>query len=177
MSAATVLEGVLGGLLLFLLPGVAVAKALFPERRARGPGGVRWMVELAGLGVVLSVVFTVLVGYLLLSLVPGGFSASWANPELEVGLGAILLVAFALGVLRGAYRREPPPASGGTTAQEPEDAWELGRRLDRLQRERLGLERQIAAAPSGSVDLRERLEGVLAEERSLREAREAEYDL
>ncbi len=178
MGPLAVVQAVAGGLLLFFLPGFTIAKALFPERRVRGPQAVGWALELVAIAFVLSVVLTVVVGYLLLVGAPGGFSATWGNPLLETGLAAIALVAFVAGWLQGAYAREPRrPAR--PVAQE-EGPWELDERLDRLQRERRRLERELRRAGTGeaaATGLRERIAGIVDEERTLRRRREAEYDL
>jgi hypothetical protein len=181
MEPLAVGEAVGGGALLFFLPGFVVAKALFPERRVRGPEGLTWAVELAALALVLSVVLTVTVGYVLLVGAPGGFSATWGDPVLEAALVAIAVVALVAGWLQGAYARVPPvrrtvpvePGGGG--------AWELSERLDRLQREQLTIERQLRRTPAGeqatAVELRARLGHLREEAEGLRAAREAEYDL
>jgi peptidyl-tRNA hydrolase, PTH2 family len=101
MEPLTVGEAVAGGALLFFVPGFAVAKAVFPERRHTDPDGLLWLVELAALGFVLSVVLTVVVGYLLLVGSPGGFRADWSDPLLEACLAALALVAFVVGLFEG----------------------------------------------------------------------------
>lgn len=174
-------EAVVGALLLFFVPGYTIAKAVFPERRAAGPHGVGWAIELVALALVLSVVLTVTVGYLLLVGAAGGFSASWGDPLLEAVLAAIALVAFVVGWLEGAYARTPPPARVPPEEPGGVGAWELSDRLDRLQRERLGLERELRRTASTDLDagarLRLRLDRVTEEEQALRRRREAEYDL
>jgi hypothetical protein len=180
MDLLSAAEAVAGGALLFVVPGFTVAKAVFPERRVAGPDGVRWAIELAALALVLSVALTVTVGYVLLQDSNGGFSASWTEPLLEEGLAGIAMVAFVAGWLEGAYARTPParrtvpPDAGGT------DAWELSEELDRLQRERQGLERELRRTADGdagaSASLRDRLARVVAQERELRQHREAEYE-
>jgi len=180
MDPLLVPEAIAGGALLFFVPGFAVAKAVFPERRVRGEGGVRWAIELVALALVLSVVLTVVVGYLLLVGAPGGFSASWTNPLLETALAAIALVALFAGWLQGAYARLPPQAAA---AAEPgtEGVWELRVELDRLQRERLSLDRELRATPEPQGAIRARLtarrEEVVRAEETLRRGRDAEYDL
>jgi len=181
MEALSVVEAVAGGCLLFFVPGYTVAKAVFPERRLSGPEGVGWAIELVALALVLSVVLTVAVGYLLLADAPGGFSASWSDPLLESVLGAIALLAGVAGWLEGAYARVPParmarqPEPGGT------GAWELSVELDRLQRERLGLERELRRTAASEVEaragLRTRIDQVVDAEQVLRRRREAEYEL
>jgi uncharacterized membrane protein len=181
MALLALAEAVLGGVLLFFLPGFAVAKALFPERRCRGPNGVRWLVELLTLGLVVSVVLTVGVGYVLLAAAPGGFSASWSDPLLEAILAAIALIAFVVGGLEGAYARTPPaPIASGEGPGEA-GAWELTEQLDRLLRQRRGLEQELARTPSSEeaarAGLRARLAVLGEEETALRRTREADYEL
>lgn len=180
MGPLTVGEAVAGGLLIFVVPGFAVAKALFPERRVRGAGGVRWAVELATLALVLSVVLTVLVGYLLLSTAPGGFSASWSDPVLEAALAAIALVAFVAGLVQGAYARPAPRAPALRDDAGEEGAWELSERLGALQRARAALTREQgrrgATDPEAAAELKSRRAAIDAEERQLQQQREAEYE-
>jgi len=181
MDPVALVQAVAGGVLLFFLPGYAVARAVFPERRVRGPTAVGWVLELVALAFVLSVVLTVVVGYVLLAGTSGGFSASWSDPRLEVGLAAITLVAFVAGWLEGAYARTPPP--GHRIGADPGTArpWELSDRLDRLQRERIGLERRLRATPASDADRIAELtadrDHVVAEEERLRQRREADYEL
>jgi hypothetical protein len=164
MGVPAPLGWAVGLLLFFFVPGLALARAVFPERRFRGPDGLRGAVELAVLSLVLSVVLTVLVGYALLSVAPGGFSAAWDSPVLEGTLAVVAAGAFVVGLVEGAYarvpRRAPPPRGPGM-----EGAWALSERLDRLraQRRAPGVDPATAAA----LD---------AEERALAERREAEYD-
>jgi len=180
MAVTTVVEAVVGGLLLFFVPGFAVAKALFPERRRTGPHGVRWLLELVTLGFVLSVVLTVVVGSVLLA-APGGFAASWSDPLLEAILAAIAAVAFAAGLLEGAYAATPPTRRVAVDGPGETGAWELTQQLDRLQLERLGLERELARTPSADREARASLGARLAtvgeQEAALRRRREADYDL
>lgn len=181
MDPLGLVQAVAGGALVFFVPGYAVAKAVFPERRLVGPTAVAWALELVALAFVLSVVLTVTVGYVLLAGTPGGFSASWTDPRLEGGLAAIALVAFVAGWQEGAYARVPPARR--RTIEEPGTggAWELSDRLDRLQRERLGLDRQLRATPSTDAGRIAQLtadrDRVVAEEEELRRRREEEYEL
>jgi len=180
MDPLAVVEAVAGGALLFLVPGFAVGKALFPERRVRGPDGVRWALELVALSLVLSVGLTVVVGYVLLAGAPGGFSATWGDPLLEAVLAAIALAAAVAGALEGAYARSPPRAR---VEPEPgtEGVWELSVELDRLQRERLAVERELRGTPPSDGEARARLtarrEEVARDEEALRRRREADYDV
>ena len=172
MSLAELPEAVAGGALLFALPGLAVARAVFPEWRFRGPDGLRRVLETVTLGFVLSVALTVLVGGALLGIAPGGFAASWGDPLLEAALAAIALVAFVVGLFEGAYARVPPVTP--TPAPDPggEGAWPLSRALERLNREEARLARRGA---EGSADDRRRLEEIRSERARLEAGREAEY--
>lgn len=181
MGPLEVGEALVGGALLFFVPGFTVAKAVFPGRRVRGPDGIRWAIELAALGLVLSVVLTVTVGYVLLVGAPGGFSADWADPLLESALAAVALVAFVVGWLEGAYARTAPARAPPSVEPGTADVWALSAELDGLERQRVALERELARAPAEDTDARARLAARLDEvvrgERSLRERREAEYEL
>jgi hypothetical protein len=169
-------EAIAGGALLFFLPGFAVAKAVFPERRVAGPGGVRWAVELVTLSFVLSVVFTVAVGYFLLVGSPSGFAAGWTDPLLEEALAALAIGAAVVGLLTGAYAKVPPPARGPPPEPGGSGAWELSRELDRLRRERREVERERRHEPSRATELDRRLDRIRDEETALRARREAEYE-
>lgn len=171
MSLADAVEAVVGGALVFAVPGLAIARAVFPEWRFRGPGGARRALETATLGFVLSVALTVLVGGALLGLAPGGFAASWGDPLLETILAAIALLAFVVGWAEGAYARTPPSRAGPLPEPGGEGAWPLSRALERLNREEARLRRQGA----GDVDRARRLDEIRAERARLEAAREAEY--
>ena len=178
MSILGGLEAIAGGLLVFLVPGFFLTRALFPEWRFRGSAAARRLLETLTLSFVLSVTLTVLVGYLLLTLAPGGFQAYWSDPVLEAVLAGVALAAAAAGLLRGAYAREPPapwpspePDPGGS------GAWELTRELDRLNREERRLRHALRVSPTGADGhaLRQQLEQVRSEAEALRRHREAEY--
>ncbi|MCI4319545.1 MAG: DUF1616 domain-containing protein [Thermoplasmata archaeon] len=168
---------VLGGLLVFALPGYAVTKAVFPEWRLRGPNALLTAVELATLSFVLSVVLSVLVGFVLLNTAPAGFQANWTDPRLEAALGAITALGLTGAVARGGFARVAPSAPLLEEDQGATGGWEAVRRLDRLVREERGLRRSLVAAPPGSEEereLRSRIERVRAEAASVRTSREAE---
>ncbi len=172
MDPTSVAEAVAGGALLFALPGFTVARATFPEWQFTGPDGARHALETATLAFVLSVGLTIVVGSILLGAAPGGFAAGWSDPLLEACLAAVTVIAFGIGAVRGAYRREPP------TARRPiepgsEGAWELGRQLDRLERERRAL--IAGGAASGAETASVRLREVEARIEALEQQREAEY--
>ena len=178
MDPVVALEDAAGFLLVFFLPGYAVTKALFPEWRIRGPE--RWLrlLEIVSLGFVLSVVLTILAGYLLLVGSPSGFAAYWNAPTLEVVLLAVAIVALATAVARGAFARVPPTPRGPPAVDANEEAaWATTRELDRLAREEKALVRSLKQ-PSleGSEEsrLRARLEAVRARSEELLRAREAD---
>ncbi len=162
-----------GAALFFFLPGFALVRAVFPEKRFRGAAGLRGAVELAVLSFVLSVVLTVLVGYLLLSVAPGSFSATWTTPTLEVALAALAVVGFGVGAVRGAYSATPPLSRTPSALPGDEGAWELSQKLDRLAAERRAA-RRGPADTSGATSAR--LARLDDEEGALARAREAEYD-
>jgi hypothetical protein len=168
---------ILGGLLVFVLPGYAVSKAVFPEWRVRGPNGLLTAVELATLSLVLSVVLTVLVGFLLLNASSAGFQATWSDPRLEAALAGVTGVGLAVAVGRGGFAREPPPAPKLEEDRGAEGGWAAMRRLDQLVREERGLRRSLVVAPPGSQeerDLRTQIDRVHTEADSVRAQREAE---
>ena len=178
MSLPNPVEVVAGLLLVFFLPGYAVSKALFPEWRIRGSGALRRLIELVTLSFVLSVVLTVVVGYFELTWVPGGFQASWTDPVLEVSLAGIAVVAFVLGLARGAYRTEPPVVPSHPPPGGEEGAFELTRRLDLLGREGRRIRHALRAsqpAPSERARLESRLHGVESERAELERQRESDY--
>ncbi len=174
-----VLSVAVGALLVFFLPGFVVTRALWPERRLlRGAGAARALLETITLSLVLSVVLTVLVGYLLLEISPGGFQAFWRDPVLEAVLAGIALVAFGAGLVQGAYFRSPLTGGPVVAGDGEEGAWELGRRLERLRQRERQLERALARAPAsseGSVRLQGELEEVRAEAETVRRRREDQY--
>ena len=168
-----------GLLLLFFVPGYTVVKAMFPEWRVRGPDALRRGLEIGTLAFVLSVVLTVLVGYVLLAGTPGGFQAAWSQPVLEAALAAIAAVAFVAGWVRGAYGRTPPVGHAPATTDEGEEgAWEISRELDRLQREERRVLHRMRTAPADGA-ARDRAEQELRQIREkvgeIQRMREAEY--
>ncbi len=173
MSPIEPLAILVGAALFFFLPGFALVRAVFPERRFRGAAGLRGALELTVLSFVLSVVLTVLVGYLLVSAVPGAFSATWDTPTLEVALAALAVVGFGVGAVRGAYSATPPAARAPAALPGDEGAWELSQKLDRLAAERRAARGGPASTTEASTATLARLED---EEGALARAREAEYD-
>ncbi len=172
------LEAVAGGLLLFFLPGFAFTRAVFPDWRLRGPGAARRALVTGTLSFVLSLVLTLLVGYALLTVRPGGFVASWCDPVLELALLVVAGVAGAVGWWEGAYAKVPPPPRRLEEDSGNEGAWELSRARDRLGREERSLAHRLRVGPhpEAASDLKARLEEVREERERLQREREAEYD-
>jgi hypothetical protein len=178
MNPLVLPEAVLGGALLFFVPGFTVTRAVFPRLRLRGPDGLKGALETVALSFTLSVVLTVLVGFALLRFAPGGFAASWSDPLLEACLGAVAIVALVVGLLEGSYAASPPPAA--PTDPGSAGVWELTRELDRLAREERRIARELAGARTDAADrgeLERRLAEVRSEVRAIQARREAEYDL
>jgi hypothetical protein len=176
-TALAPLETAVGFLLLFFLPGYTLTRAVFPEWRLVPPDRLRRLLEVVTLSFVLSVVLTVLLGELLLNLAPSGFRAAWSDPELEVALAIVAGLAFAAGLLRGAYGREVRRAPG-TPAPSEEGAWELTVELDRLGAEARRLSRRIRELPPESeaaAAARRRLGEVDRQREELGRRREEQY--
>lgn len=170
------LEAVAGFLLLFVVPGYAVTRAVFPEWRMRGPAALATVVQIATLSFVTSIVLTILVGFVLLQ-GPTGFQAGWSDPWLEGILGAVALVAGVVGLLRGAYRREPPAAPKPEPSPGEAGGWELIRELERTERERRRVAHELRKAPPGSREageLQERRRALEIKSAELRRARESD---
>lgn len=178
MSGVGVAEAIVGVLLIFFVPGYVVTRALFPEWRVRGPGGWRRLVEIGTLSFVLSVVLTVLVGYVLLVSAPGGFQAYWSDPVLEIALAAIAGLAAVAAWARGAFRREPPAAPQPPMPASDEGAWEVTQELDRLEWEARRLRHQLRVGVADAEErakLEARLDEIQAERREVAHRRELEY--
>lgn len=178
MTSPDAFEIVAGFLLIFFVPGYALTKALFPEWRIRGAAALRRVTEVVTLSFVLSIVLTVLVGYFELTFAPGGFGAYWTDPVLEVSLFAVALVAFVLGLARGAYRTVPPVRAPSPLPKGEEGAFELTRQLDRVGREERRIRHALRVAPPAAAErdrLRSRLEELEREGAELERRREAEY--
>ena len=176
MTLLAVAEGIVGGLLLFFVPGYALTKALFPEWRVRGRDGGRRLLEIVTLSFVVSLGLTVLVGFGILNLAPGGFAAVWSDPLLEAVLAAVTVVASVVAFNRGAFARTPP--EGPALAASEEGAWDLSRELERLARDERRLQHAIRVSsgpPSETARLTAELEAVRAERDTLRRRREEEY--
>jgi hypothetical protein len=176
--ATPLAEALVGFLLVFVLPGFTIAKALFPEKRVRAAEGLLWAVELATLTVFLSVVLTILVGFALLNVTPGGFAASWTNPVLEVGLASIAAVGLVVGVLRGAYRTTPPEAPALEPSPGADDGWGLLRRLELAHRDERRLRHTLRRKGLTTAEedrVHGELDRVTSEIQRLRQEREGQY--
>jgi hypothetical protein len=177
MTVLSGLEAVVGGLLVFFVPGFFVTRALFPEWELQGRGALTRFVETLTLSFVLSLTLTVLVGYVLLTAAPGGFQVYWSDPVLEAALAGVAVVAFGAGVARGAFRRGTPVRSPDESDPGGPGAWELTRELDRLGREERRLQRALQSTRGSAEEreIREHLQRVRLETEELRRRREAEY--
>ncbi|HKN06835.1 MAG TPA: DUF1616 domain-containing protein [Thermoplasmata archaeon] len=178
MTAVNIAESLAGGLLLFFVPGYAVTKALFPEWRVLGPDGARRLLEVVTLSFVTSIGLTVVVGFGILSLAPGGFAAAWSDPVLEAALAAVTVLGFAAAFARGAFARAPPTAPPAPTAPGEEGAWEVSRELERLGRDERRLEHALRVShenPTETARLTAELESLRAEREAIRRQREEEY--
>lgn len=177
MTVLSAFEAVVGGLLVFFVPGFFVTRALFPEWEFHGRGALTRLVETVTLSFVLSVVLAVLVGYILLTAAPGGFQAFWSDPVLEAALAGVAVVAFGAGVVRHGFGRGTPARARVEPDPGGSGAWELSRELDRLAREERRLKRALATTRGSEEEreVRERLEKVRTETEELRRRREAEY--
>ncbi len=175
--SANAAELVAGLLLLFFVPGYTLTKATFPEWRVRGPVATLRLIEIFTLSFVLSIVLTVLVGYVLLSVGPYGFQAFWSDPLLETVLAVLAGIAFVAGWLRGAYGTTPPSPTP-VDAGEEAPPWPLVQELDELRREERRVRHGLRQVPAGSpeaVQLREELDRIQAEATRLKAGREEEY--
>jgi hypothetical protein len=170
----------LGGLLLiFLLPGFGVTRALFPERRVFRPLSWKNLLEELTSSIVLSVAITILVGFAWLG-TSVGFQSNWSDPLVEITLLGITVLAMAVAALRGAFSREPPMAPSLEPQGGHSDPMVVIRRLDQLRREERSLQHRIRVAGSNAPEsgpLVQELERVRSEVARLRVEREEEYAL
>lgn len=178
MTAIALLQTSAGLLLLFFVPGYTTTRAIFPEWRIRGAEAWRRGVETVTLSFVLSIGWTVVVGYLLLTAAPGGFQAPWTNPGLEEALLLVSLVALVAGWRVGAYATTPPTSPGERPDPGEEGAWELTRELDRMAREERRLEhalRRVGTNGTEAAGLQDRLAALREESSRIRQDRERQY--
>ncbi|MDE1820267.1 MAG: DUF1616 domain-containing protein [Euryarchaeota archaeon] len=156
----------LGALALFFFaPGYLMMKALWPEKRWKGPRGTMDALELLTGGFVASLSIFLVVGFVLGN--TGTFAAAPSDPVLEGVLATFALGFLALGWIRGAYRAEPPPAPSFVEPPLPgeEDVEPLLERFQALSRREREARRELRTAQrsgraSGDV---ERLKAELQE--------------
>ena len=138
---------VFGLLLIFVLPGVALIKWMFPR-----PGELDQEyngIYILALGMTTSVCLTILVGFILGSIEPSGDTGYFDAPYIIGSLVTITVAFFILGWWRGAYpwlglihpslARFPMPAEAPRTTKRHDDLVarieELTKEHDRLKRE------------------------------------------
>jgi hypothetical protein len=178
MDVVDGLLGVLGLLLVFVLPGYTVTRATFPEWRVRGPAAGLVAVQLAALTLVTSVALTVLLGFALLVLPGDGFQSTWSDPVLEGALAGVAVLALAVGFVRGAYARAPPTAPAPEPAPGADDGWPLLERMQAIDRERRRIRHALRTHSSdweAAPRQREVLEQLDRDAERIRREREAEY--
>jgi len=171
------LEASAGLLLVLFLPGFALTRALFPERRVFRPLSLRTAVEQLASSVVLSVVLAIVVPFAWLGSA-SGVEADWTDPLIEVSLSAVAVAGLAVAVVRGSFSRTVPAAPPEERVPGEDDPMGLLRRLEANAREERRIRHRIRVAPSGSPEgqrLKDDLDRVRAEGESLRREREAEY--
>ena len=175
MAVAPV-EALLGVLLVFVLPGFALSRALFPEWRFRGPAGLLRAVETGAMSLVLSAAVTILGGFVLLN-TPAGFSATWSDPTLEGVLAGITVLGLAVAAYRGAFARVAPTARPLEPLSGEEGGAEALARAEELAREERRLRHALRVAPddASAARLKDDLGRVRAEVQRLGTAREEEY--
>ena len=170
-------EAVAGGLLIFLLPGFFLSRALFPEWRLTGiDAGARW-VETVAFSLVVSVAITILLGSALLNLPGAGFQAAWSDPTLEVGLSAVTVIAAVAAFARGGFARIAPAAPSPEPSAGEDGSWDLLRRSEELARQERRLRHALKASqdPGEVRRITAELDGVAAEAEALRTERGKEY--
>lgn len=168
-------EAVAGGALLFFLPGFTSTKALFPEWHLLKSGWIR-AVELLTLSLVVSVAYTILVGFVLGNLPGSLFQAGWSDPLLEAILGGFAAVAFVIGLLRGSYSLLPLAKEPGSDVSEKPGTWETVTSLEWLRSRRRTIEVAMRSADAPrKQELTRELEQIQRTEEELRAQREAEF--
>lgn len=166
-----------GLMLIFFLPGFAVTRALFPERRVFRPPSGKVLVEQLTSSVILSVAITILAGYVWLG-TSVGFQVTWAQPRVEESLAAISGVGLAVAAARGSFARRTPQGPDLPPEAGHSDPMALIRQLDELARRRRSLQHQRRIAGGDSPDsasIDEAIRRIDDEDRALRAQREEEY--
>lgn len=143
MSAENVPFALAALALFFFVPGYLLMKALWPEKRWKGPEATIVALEMVTGGFLASLGLFLLVGFGLGN--AGDFEAGASDPLVEGILAAFALVFFLAGWFQGAYRKEPPPAPSFVEPPGPGEE-DLGPLLDQFQtwsREERDLRREI----------------------------------
>ncbi len=156
--------------LFFFLPGFVWVRALWPEKRFKGPQALENAVEGLTASFLVSLAFTILIGFGLGN-GPGTFQAGPADPLLETILGVLTLGGLAAGWFRGGWgSRFPVPGTGRGSLPEDLDGTIV--RFEAMEEEERELSRALKRAPDGGEagSLRRRL----AELRARRRAAERE---
>lgn len=168
--------------LFFFVPGYLMVKALWPEKRWRGPDRSAVALEMVTGGFVASLGIFLLVGFALGN--TGNFWASSSDPVLQEVLVAFALLFLGLGWFRGAFARDPPPVPRFVEPEGPgeEPVEPVVERFRRMMREEAKLEREIrqrrrAGAPAGEIEaLQAELKSLRESRRKAEREREASYD-
>ena len=151
MTGVPLYESLAGLLLLYVLPGYAIGRAVFPEWRLHGPGWSIRLIEEAALAILISPSLTILVGSALAASPGPGFQAGWGMPLLEIILATVTAVALVVAAIRGAFSRVPPvraPAPGEEISHDT--GWATLRGLERVADRERKLRRALARAVEGS---------------------------
>ncbi|HEV2519661.1 MAG TPA: DUF1616 domain-containing protein [Thermoplasmata archaeon] len=170
-------QAAVGLMLIYFLPGFAVTRALFPERRVFRPTSAKVLVEQLTSSVILSVAITILAGYVWLG-TSVGVQVTWAQPRVEESLAVISGVTLAVAAARGSFARRAPKGPDLAPESGHSDPMAIIRQLDELGRRRRSLEhqRRVTGADSpDSVSIDEAIRQIDDEDRALRAQREAEY--
>jgi uncharacterized integral membrane protein len=164
--------------LIFVLPGFALSRAIFPEWRFRGRGGAEHLAETAAMSLVLSVSLTILVGFALQNSPSVGFQASWSFPLLEVLLAGVAGGALVTALYRGAFSKIPPLRIPARRERPGTDAWEILDRLDEFALKERRLAHAIRTGEPSSPEVlraKEELSRLHDQTDELRQLREREY--
>ncbi len=172
-NAAEVLAGLA---LVFVLPGFAIGRAVFPERRLLRPFSLYRITEEAAMALVLSVAVTILAGFAWLG-TSTGVEPGWSDPILEATLALITLAALGVAAARGGFRRLPPAAPAPDPAGGLGDPMEIVRDLERLHRTERRLLHELRVGGGDPDAVRRELDEVRAEIARRTADREAEYAL
>jgi hypothetical protein len=173
------LEAAIGLLLLLVLPGFGIYRAVLPERRILRPWSASALIEAAAASLLLSLSLTVIVGWLWLGS-SAGFSAAWTDPTLEASLASIAAVAFVVAALRGGFARTAPAAPALDPEGGTEGPMEIVRELERLTREERRIAhrlRRVERSSGEATALQAELDRVRGQVDAVRARREAEYAL